>query len=284
MKLNFDSTKTVKVIIPILLAVGYIVPSTYPKRIISLGPTITEEIYLLGVGDRLLADTIYCRKPPEAQKKIKIGTVREVNLEKVVSLKPDLVLTTSLTDPKTKEKLNNLKIRVVDFPTAKSFDDLCKQFLELGEIIGEKKKAEKAIAAAKQKVDFIKKKVDNFQKPRVFVQVGARPLFTVTKDSFVNDFIKLAGGINIASDAKNGIFSREEVVRRNPDVIIIATMGIIGEDEKKVWQRYKTINAARNNRIYIVNSEELCSPTPINFPETLKEMVKILYPEKREGR
>jgi len=173
MKSKFDFAKTVKVIILFLLAISYTVSlfaqHVYPQRIISLGPTITEEIYLLGIEDRLLANTIYCQKPPEAQKKIKIGMVKDVSLEKVVSLKPDLVLTTSLTNQKTKEKLKTLGIRVVDFPVAKSFDDLCEQFLELGEIVGEKKKAEKAIAVAKQKVGFIKRKIDNFPKPKVFV-------------------------------------------------------------------------------------------------------------------
>lgn len=259
---------------------GLVFSQNHPQRIISLSPPLTEELYLLGVQDKLIGCTVYCQRPAQAQKKEKIGTVIEANLEKIISLKPDLVLTTSLTNPKTKEKLKNLGIKVVDFPSVKSFSQLCEQFLELGKIIGREKQAEEIIHQAKNNVDFIKKSIKDLPKPKVFLQIGAKPLHTVTGGSFVNDFIQFAGGINISEDAKTGLYSREEVLKQNPDVIIISTMGIVGQDEKIIWQKYETINAVRNKKIYIIDSYILCSPTPVSFVETLKELVKILHPEK----
>ncbi len=254
------------------------------QRIISLGPAITEQLYLLGVQDRIVGCTVFCKRPNEAENKEKVGTVIEINLEKVVSLNPDLVLATPLTDFKYTKKLKKLGIRVVRFSLAKDFNQLNIQFLRLGEIVGRKQKAEEIVIVARNEVEIIKKAVKYFPKRTVFVQVGANPLFTVNKDSFVHDFIKLAGGINVAGRVKSGFYSREKVLNDNPEVIIIATMGIIGEEEKGIWQKYKTINAVMNNRIYIIDSYALCSPTPLSFVETLKEIAEILNPELIKGR
>jgi iron complex transport system substrate-binding protein len=249
----------------------------FPQRIISLDPSITEQLYLLGVEDRLVGCTIYCKRPPEAEKKEKIGTVIEINVEKIVSLKPDLVIATSLTNPNAIEKLKNLGIKVIISPTAKNFQEICKNFLELGKIVDKKKEAKYIVQEARKKVASIYKKVKNLPKPKVIVQVGAKPLWIATKDSFINDFIKLAGGINIGPSSKSGLYSREKVLKDNPDIIIIVTMGIVVKQEKEIWQRYKTISAVKNNRIYIMDSYKLCSPTPVSFVETLEELAKILH-------
>jgi iron complex transport system substrate-binding protein len=255
----------------------------YPQRIVSLGPALTEEIYLLGVEDRLVGCTIYCQRPPKAKNKEKVGTAIEVNLEKIVVLKPDLVLATSLTDPKAKEKLKKLGIRVITFPEAKSFDEICQHFLELGRIVSREKEAQELINIAKKRVNSIIKKVKGLRKPRVFVQVGAKPLVAVSKDSFVNDFIKLAGGINSVQGSGHIRYSREKVLKDNPDVIIIVTMGINGEEEKRTWQKYKTLNATKFNKIYIIDPDKITSPTPLIFTETLEEIAMFLHPNL-EGR
>ena len=111
----------------------------------------------------------------------------------------------------------------------------------------------------------------------MLVQIGAKPLWVATKDSFINDFIKLAGGINIGPSGESGLYSREKVLEQNPDVIIVVTMGIVGEEEKKIWQKYKTLNAAKNNRIHIVDSYKVCSPTPVSFVEVLEEIVGLIH-------
>jgi len=131
----------------------------------------------------------------------------------------------------------------------------------------------------KEKVKSVKDKTKGLKKTKVFIQIGTKPLFTAGKNSFVNDFIEFAGGTNIAKDTEVGIYSREKVLEENPDVIIIVTMGIRGIKEKEIWQRYKNINAVKNKRIYIIDSYKICSPTPISFVETLKELIKILHPE-----
>lgn len=253
------------------------ISATYPQKIISLGPSITEQLYLLGVEDRLVGCTVYCKRPKEAETKEKIARVIEVNLEKVIMLEPDLVLATSLADRKAIEKMRSLGIEVVSFSRPKNFNEICKQFLELAKIVGRKKRAEEIIGVVKDKVALIKERVRDLKKPKVFIQVGANPLFTETGDSFVNDFIEFAGGINIARDARTGLYSREEVLRKDPDVIIIVTMGIVGEKERKIWKGYRALKAVTENRIYIIDSYKLCSPTPVSSGEIIEELASLLH-------
>jgi len=252
-----------------------------PKRIISLGPSLTEALYFLEEEERLVGVTSYCLRPPEAQEKEKVGSVIKVSLEKILSLEPDLIVTTSLTDPKVIEKLTSLGIKTATFPEPKNFDELCEQFIKLSELVGKKDKAKKIIHDTEERISFITEKVKALEKPNIFIQVGAKPLFTVSKDSFMNDFIRFAGGINIAGEALEGLYSREEVLRKNPDIIIIVTMGIAGKNEKKIWEKYTVLNAVKNNRIYIVDSYKVCSPTPLGFVETLDEITEILHPETK---
>jgi iron complex transport system substrate-binding protein len=256
--------------------------STY-KRIVSLSPGITEALFFLGAEDRVIGVTTYCQKPPRAANKEKTGTIMETNTEKVISLKPDLVIGTELTNSKDIKKLKNLGINVVIFNISKDFEQLCHVFLDLGKLLGKEEEASSMIAESKKMILRTQKKVKDLSRKKVFVQLGSKPLFAVTRDYFINDFIEYAGGINIFKNAKSGLISREEVLRLNPDIIIITTMGITGEKEQKSWQHYKTINAVKNNNIYLVDSDRMCSPTPVSFAEFLEEIVKILHPEAYKG-
>ena len=250
----------------------------YPQRIVSLAPALTEALYELGVDDRLKGCTTYCSKPEQAKHKEKIGTLIDFNLEKILTLKPDLVLGMEFSERRTIEKLKNLGYRVELFPSPKNFNHLCESFLRLGQMVGREEKAKQIVIEAEQDAAFIRKQVAGVKKIKIFWQLGAKPLFSATKGYFTNDYIEFAGGINIAADASSGIYSREEVLRRNPDVIVIITMGVATETEKQTWKTYQSISAVKNNRIYIVDAYTYCSPTPKGFARALKELVVLLHP------
>lgn len=249
------------------------------QRIISLSPPKTEELYLLGVEDRIVGVTTYCQNPPQARQKEKIGAVTNVNIEKIVGLKPDLVLATSLTDLKSIEKLKDLGIRVEVSPRVETFTHLCEEFIRLGRIVGEEKRAQEIVQKATSEVNDIKNKIKSLAEVKAFVQIGANPLFTATEESFINDFIEFAGGVNIARDSITGVYSREKVIEANPAVIIIVIMGISGEEEKEVWERFEILDAVKNNRVHILDSYGICSPTPVTFVKGVKDIVHILYPD-----
>ena len=250
----------------------------YPQRIVSLAPALTEALYELGAADRLKGCTTYCNKPEAAKHKEKIGTLIDFNLEKILTLKPDLVLGMEFSDRRTIEKLNDLGIHVEIFPSPGDFNHLCESFLRLGQMVGQEEKARQIVTKAKQEAAFIRQKLAGEKKIKIFWQLGAKPLFAATKGYFTQDYIEFAGGINIAADAGSGIYSREEVLKRNPDVIVIVTMGVATEAEKQTWKTYQGINAVKNSRIYIVDAYTYCSPTPSGFAEALRELAVLLHP------
>lgn len=248
-----------------------------PQRIVSLVPNITEELHLLGVQDCIVGVTVYCQRPPEAQSKEKVGAVIEVNVEKILSLQPDLVIASPLTDHKQIQKLREVGVRVEIFQAPQDFKDLCNGFLELSCLVGREKKAREIIKQATGELEAITGKVRGLLRPQVFIQIGANPLVTAGRDSFIDDFVAFAGGVNIAGDLKTGVYSREEVVKRNPDIILIAKMGMAGEREKDAWVKYKTIRAVKERKIYTVDPYRFCSPTPLSFVETVKELMRLFH-------
>ena len=144
--------------------------------------------------------------------------------------------------------------------------------------MGAEARAKQLVTRAQKEAASIRTQVAGLEKVKVFWQLGAKPLFAATKKYFTNDYIEYAGGINIAADAPSGIYSREEVLKKNPQVIVIVTMGIAGEQEAETWKTYTTIDAVKNNRIYIVDSYTYCSPTPGGFVKALRELVVLLHP------
>ncbi len=256
-----------------------------PQRIISLGPINTENVFLLNSGDRLVADTTYCVRPEAAREKEKIGSVMQVSIEKIIGLQPDLVLATGLSQELQLKQLRAAGIRVVQFGQPKSFDDICDQFIRLGTLLGRKQRAEEIIAEIRGKVMRLRKKVATLPKRRVFLQVGAEPLFSSVASSFTNDFIVLAGGSNIAASQKNGITNYEKVIAADPEAIIIAMMGSesgVASQEKEKWMKIPVISAVRNDRVYVISPDIACSPSPATFADTLTIMAHLIHPELQD--
>jgi iron complex transport system substrate-binding protein len=250
-----------------------------PKRIISLAPSITESLYQLGLGDNLIAVTSYCNYPKGAKEKIKIGTLINPNVEKIFSLSPDLVLTIKdVNRSQTIEKLKNLGLKVVTFQECKNFSDILERFMQLAVLVGKESRAERIIKQAKEKVADITKDLKGLSAIRVFWQVNARPLITVGIDTFANSMIEFCGGINIFSELNSRYprVSYEEVLLRNPEVIILVTMGDITDNEKLFWQRFKQIDAVKNGRVYLINADLVCRPTVASFLMGLEKVADIL--------
>ena len=244
------------------------------RRIVSLAPSLTKNLQYLEAEDLLVGCTSYCQPGRKVEV---VASAVKVNVEKVVTMKPDLIIATTITDPETIGVLRKFGIRVEVFPRANSFEDICSQFLNLGNIIGKDVSAQKVVSDCKKKVEELKQSVNSVQKPKIFLQIGADPLYTVMPKTFMDDYITFAGAKNIASDLTIGSISRESVLLRNPDVIFIVTMGIVGEDEKAAWEKVKALSAAKNKKIFIIDSDKACTPTPFTFVETLETMIKLTY-------
>ena len=251
-------------------------------RIVSLSPLITENIFLLGAGDSLVGDTIYCQRPEAARHKAKVGSVQEISIEKIVSLRPQLILASNLTPPQQVEKLRQLGFRVEFFRQPASFADICSHFLRLGRLLGLEERAEAIVDQSRKKVEAVRHAVHPLPRRKVFLQVGAHPLFSSIRRSFTHDFIELGGGVNIAGEQLSGVMKTEQVLALNPDLIIIAVMGSehgIGAEQKNHWMGFSAIEAVRTGRVHVMDPDLVCSPSPVTFANTLVTIARLTHPE-----
>ncbi len=247
-------------------------------RIISLAPSITKELEELEMTGNIVGATSYCDITTD-NKDLIIGDAINVNIEKVLLLKPDVILTTALTKQSTIDLFcdNGIKTHVVG--KLDSFDDICRQFEELGKMIGQSEKALSVITDAKHKVDSLKNSMNiNLPKQKIFIQIGVNPIFAVIPNTFMADYIEFSGCKNITEGFSTGTISRETILSRNPDVIIIATMGMMAVQEKKLWESFNDINAAKNGKIFIVDANVACVPTVKNFVIAFEGIVNLIEP------
>lgn len=264
------------VFLSIFMVVCLFAQAQEAKRIVSLVPWMTKSLYLMGEQGRLVGCTNYC--PVEATDKIPVvATAVNVNIEKVLMLKPDLVFASSLIKPEILDNLKKLGIKIEYMPYPKSFDEICTDFIRIGELVGQHAKAKNIVAQQRDRMTKIKARIPAGKHPKMFIQIGAKPLFCAVPHTFMDDFISFAGGTNIASELKTGSITREYVLTQNPDIIFIVTMGIVAEEERDTWMTYPSVSASKNKHIFILDSDKTCSPTPVLFVDALEEIIRLSY-------
>jgi len=237
-----------------------------PVRIISFAPSITEILYFLGVQERIVGVTQYSYYPPEADLKPKIGSYININMEKVLSLGPDLVIATKDGNPPhVVDALEAVRIPVYVI-NPRSLDEIVLTIKKLSELLGVSKEAEAKIATLTERIQRIRSLPKLNRAPKVFLQINLKPVMTVGKDTLHQDIISVAGGKNIFEDSLTPYprVSIEEVIRRSPEVIFISSMERKGEFEeaKKEWMKWDSLPAVKQNRIFMVDSDLIDRPTP----------------------
>jgi iron complex transport system substrate-binding protein len=253
-----------------------------PKRIIPLAPSLTEILYYLGLGDRVVGVTEYSNYPAEAAQKPSVGSYIDPNIEKIISLSPDLVIGTKDGNiPGSIYLLDEAKIPAY-IVNPRNVRDVIATITEIGNLCGVSEKAGQLVGSLNKRLDLIEALVSSSDKPLVFLQINVSPIMTVNKNTFQNDLIKLAGGINMTAEEPITYprISIEEVIRKRPDIIIITSMENGGEFEKaKVnWMRWPSIPAVKNNRVYLTNPDLVDRPSQ-RIIDGLEAMAKLIHPE-----
>jgi len=257
-----------------------------PKRIVSLAPNITEMIYFLGLGERLVGVTRFSYFPKEAQKKPKVGVYTGVNIEKVVTLSPDLVIATA--DGNKREDVEMLEeagipVYVVN---PRKVNQVLDTIERLGQICGVTDRAKHLVNCLRERVTKVMKAVRNRERPLVLLVINVKPLISVNQSTIHHDIIKLAGGRNMTGDQSitYPILSMEEVIRKGPDVIIISSMERGGEFERarKEWFQWSTLPAIQRGRVYLIDSDLIDRAAP-RIVTGLEEMARLIHPEIEWG-
>ena len=244
------------------------------RRIVSLASSITKNLYLLGAQGRIVGCTRYCETDPADSIPV-IADAVNVNLEQVLQLRPDIVLASGLTHPRILEGLKRLGIHTLRLNQPTHFEDICQQLEQLGELSGKKELAMQINRECRERLQKVQERIPEGKRPTVFFQLGADPLFTALPNTFMDDYIRLSGGINLASGLNNGMVSKEFVLLKNPDVIFITAMGLLTQAQKKEWQKITALTAVKKDRIFLLD-DSVCSPTPIIFVETVEEMARLM--------
>jgi iron complex transport system substrate-binding protein len=228
---------------------------------------MTEVVFALGAGDQLVGVTTYCDYPEEARAKYKVGDFSNPSLERIVALKPSLVIVNLPEQNRIKRMLDDMSIPVfVSSPS--SIADVLIEIESLGVLTGKKAQAD-SIKAEMIGVIHPKFKTRNPSMKKVYIELSPRPLVTVGKRSFLNELITWAGGINIFSDIDKDypVVSQEEIIRRDPEIIIVL-------HPEKITNRigWSKVTAIVNGSFFAdVNPDILLRPGPrlINGYNTL---------------
>ena len=267
-----------KIILLLILIMG-VLSANQNMKIISLAPGYTYQLYKLNRGNSLIANTIYCNTPTPAREKTRVGSIVNVDVEKIYTLQPDLVISSTLTRKNQKKKKKNLGLRVKIFHRPGSFQGIINQYQQLGELVGREALAKSQLDSINQNITYIQSKLKDREKRSIFFQIGTNPLYAANESSFINDLIEMANCQNIVKTTNSGSFSREKIIAKNPEIIFIALNGDKNLHEKQIWQKYKSLRAVKKDQIYPVNPDIFCTPTPFTFSRALEKMVNMLYPD-----
>ena len=248
-----------------------------PQRIISLAPNITETLFALGLAERVVGVTTYCDFPAAAQTKEKVGDTLKPNLERLIALKPDLVLVSTASQlEKITQQLDQLQIPVF-VTNPKTVAEVLASIRKLGEITGTTARAEEIVATMQQKI--VARPAALPTSPRVLYVLQLSPLITAGKNTFINDLITLAGGQSISGDeaADYPQFSRETAIARAPELIIVPVSHgteLVSVDAIKT--EFAVTPAVKNNRVVSVNPDLIDRPGP-RIVEGLEALRKAIY-------
>ena len=253
-----------------------------PQRIIPLAPNLTEILYFLGLGDRVVGVTTFSSYPPEAALKPKVGSYINLNAEKIISLAPDLVIgTVDGNERGTIELLEQAGIRSF-IVNPRNVPQVIETVEAVGRVCGVPKRAETLSRRLTDRVDSVLEKTRDRERPLVFLQINVQPIMTVNRHTFHHDLILMAGGRNMTADEPITYprLSLEEVIRRGPEVILISSMERGGRFEKarQDWLKWTSIPAVRNGRVHLIDSDLIDRPSP-RLVQGLETMARFIHPE-----
>jgi iron complex transport system substrate-binding protein len=255
---------------------------TEPKRIVSLSPGNTEILFALGLDDQIVGVSDYCDYPAQAKEKQKVGGFATISIERVVSLEPDLVLATGGVQLRTVDRLEELGIKTLVL-SPKTVGDILNDIELVGKITNRNNEAVILVEELKNRIRFIESATFQLKStPRVYYEIWHSPLMSTGQNTWINELIDLAGGINIFSDSSDPypIISSELVIKRDPEIIITKRgyMGGIAKEDIEGRPGWNRITAVKTGRIYEIDENILIRPGP-RIIDGLEALTAIIHPQ-----
>ncbi|HJZ67059.1 MAG TPA: cobalamin-binding protein, partial [Blastocatellia bacterium] len=237
-------------------------------------PSVPETVFALGLDDRIVGVTTFCDYPPEAAGKERVGDTLRPSIEKIVALKPDLVIaSTSSQLEQFVRKLDELGVPIY-VSSPRNIEGVLDSIRRIGEITSAQQRAEALVSRLHGRIEAVNERIVSRDKPRVLFLLGSEPLITAGRPSFITDLIARAGGESISAGEESDYpqFSFETAIARQPQVIFIQS------GESGLPDRLKLTPAARTGRVFHIDDALLLRPGP-RIVEGLEQMAQRIHPE-----
>lgn len=266
-----------------------------PERIVSLSPSVTEVLFALGLGDKVVGVSRFCRYPPEAQTKPQVGGYLDPNYEAVLALRPDLVVLRGEND-RFVEPFRDLGLPLLSVHHD-SVEGILESIATIGRRCGAEAQAERLVADIQRQMQAITARTERLVRPRVMIvaerTLGAGKIqnaYVAGADRFMNRLIRLAGGQNACSDTSAGfpVVSAEGILRMNPQVIVdlVAPSRQAGLSHAQIvrdWEQLPDVEAVRNRRVHVVDDDYAFVPGP-RFILMVEKLARLIHPELVGGK
>ncbi len=262
--------------------------SKYPERIVSLSPNITEILFELGLGEKVVAVSNNSNYPAKAATKQKVGTFWQPDTESILATRADLIITLWFAQQKSvADSLERLGYDVL-LLKIESKDELIEAIGEIAEACGAQKQGEELIERLNEKLEQTEAKYNSAEKVKVLWVIQAEPLRVVGRGTFIDGLVVSAGGENAIGKTiyQYPPISTEELLKCGADVIIQSAMGAENidrqqEQAEKFWKRYPNLPAVKNNRIYVIESDTILRLGP-RLADGLELIGGFLHPEIKD--
>lgn len=251
-----------------------------PQRIVTLAPNLTEIVYAIGAGNLLVGNTTYCDYPPEAKQITKVGDTMQPNIERIVELRPQLVLVSTASQLEAfTQQLNEQGIAIY-ITDPRSLEDVFRSIKTLGALLNQTERSEKLVDEMRARALAVEAGVKARKPVRVFYQVSAAPLYTIGREAFLTDLIRRAGGQSVTADVPGAFprYSDEAALATQPEAIILSIDTAMDEGNARPSASLAKSPAVLNKRVYAVNGDLLSRPGP-RLVDGLEEIARHLHPE-----
>src|SRR5215203_3894279 len=245
------------------------------ERVVSLAPNLTENIFAVGAGDRLVGVTKFCNYPEEAQKIQKVGDTISPNVETIIALKPQIVFVSTASQLETFMKTLEAQGIPVFVTNPKDLNGVLANLRQLGEIFGTPERTTVLLNELQERILAVDEQVRDKQKTKTFVQISKEPLFTIGKESFLTEIIERAGGVSVTKEVATAYpkISKETALALNPDALILSE----SPDNLEPNDVFKNSPAVKNKRVFKINADILSRPSP-RIVDALEQIAEALHP------
>lgn len=277
---NLNSTESSETVYPLNIKDSFgnmVTIEKEPEKIISAAPNITELIFDLGSQDKLIGRTDYCDYPEETKNIESIGTIMSPDIEKIISLEPDILIASTHFNQENAQKLEEAGIKVVSLYEKDDVDGVYTMIETMGMILNKNNESENCISEMKKTIDDVQNAVKDLEYPTVYYVVGYGEGgdFSAPENSFIGGLINLAGGKDIVPSSDSWSFSLESLIEADPYIIVI------GKGQKEDFmskEGYNELTAVKEGRVYEIDNN-LIDRQGYRNKDGVLELAKIFHPE-----